>query len=109
MFFFSWPYAARVRNSNVQKMSFQGNIARFLEKSNVCPGDNEPPARSKKEIRNNPVNAITNFFPTDDVKNSENFINQKRRCEKFDAKIASERQIRAKNFMMPVAGYWLLV
>ncbi|HEY8968941.1 MAG TPA: helix-turn-helix domain-containing protein, partial [Puia sp.] len=35
-------------NQNVRKTSLQGKIARFPETSNVCPSDNEPPARSKK-------------------------------------------------------------
>jgi len=31
---------------NIQKTGLRGNIARFPETSNVCPSDNEPPARS---------------------------------------------------------------
>jgi hypothetical protein len=31
----------------------------------------------KNEIRKSPVNAITNFLPTEDVKNSDHFIDCK--------------------------------
>src|SRR5687768_5825893 len=33
-----------------------------------------PTCTTRKDIRNNPVKPITNFFPTADVKNSDHFI-----------------------------------
>ena len=33
-----------------------------------------PACTTRKEIRNNPVKPITNFFPTADVKNSDHFM-----------------------------------
>src|SRR6185369_755245 len=55
----------------------------------------------KNKIRDNPVTAITNFFPTDEVKNSDHFINQAelkimQRITFGAAKIASERQMKEK-------------
>ena len=35
-----------IREKNVRKTGIPGNVARFPEKSNVCPSDNKPPARS---------------------------------------------------------------
>jgi hypothetical protein len=32
----------------IQKTGFSDNVARFPEKSNVCPSDNEPKVRSEK-------------------------------------------------------------
>jgi hypothetical protein len=50
---------------------------------------------TKKEIRNKPVKAITSFFPTDEVKNSDHFISNKR-GEQFAAKIVSADQTMTK-------------
>jgi hypothetical protein len=34
-----------------------------------------PTCTTRKEIRNKPVNPITSFFPTEEVNNSDHFIN----------------------------------
>lgn len=44
----AFPPARRVKDINVRKTVFPGNIARFPETSNVCPSDNEPEARFVK-------------------------------------------------------------
>jgi hypothetical protein len=52
---------------------------------------------TKKEIRNKPVKAITSFFPTDEVKNSDHFISNKR-GEQFCCKNSIGRPNNDKNF-----------
>jgi hypothetical protein len=50
-----------------------------------------PTCTIRKEIRNKPVNAITSFLPTAEVKNWDHFIVSEG-VEKFDAKVSPDSQ-----------------
>ena len=50
-----------------------------------------PTCTNKKAIKNKPVNAITSFLPTAEVKKYDHFIFQTEGVEKFDAKVREDR------------------
>jgi hypothetical protein len=79
---FPMKYAARL---NIDPLSFRLKKARSLKIVEF-----KPTCTIKKEIRKNPVSAITIFLPTAEVKKKDHFIFEKGGFEKFSAKVSPD-------------------
>ena len=60
---------------------------------------------TRKEMRNNPVKAITIFLPTAEVKKSDHFISYGEGSEKFDAKVSGNRQKMLRKISLSTVEY----
>ena len=58
-------------------------------------------------MRNKPVNAITIFLPTAEVKNWDHFISYQEGLKKFDAKVSPDRG-KTKFTKKKVHGSWFM-